>query len=94
MPQTPWLSLTRSMMLLGVESQAVIALRIARLSSGDSRAAREAVHMVQEKVVALGQSQLQVTSDVLSGRGHQAAGRAIGRYRRVVRANQRRLSRA
>lgn len=94
MSPSAWLKLTRSIMLLGMESQAVIALRLVRLSSGDGRAAQEATRMVQEKVIALGQSQMQFATDVLAGRGHQAAGKTIRRYRRVVRGNRNRLTRS
>ncbi|TDR85304.1 hypothetical protein [Enterovirga rhinocerotis] len=77
----PWLNMS----LLALESQQVVALRLARLAGGGTTAWREAQLMVLEKLEA----------------GHAAAGRLAGGattdsvvddYRRTVQANARRLS--
>ena len=89
---TALVTLTHSLVLLGIESQAVVALRLGLLASGDKRAAGEAVTMVHEKVVAFCETHAQITTAILTGRGEQVADDAIHHYRSLVHANQTRLS--
>jgi len=78
---------------LAGEAQAVIALRLARISAGDAAAGTEMVRMVAEKALAAGEAGMHVASAVASGRLDRAAQDVVTLYRRRVRANRRRLSR-
>jgi len=76
-----------SLMMLAIEANQVIGLRTMKLMRGGKRAVREAELMVREKVDAA----LEATASLMSG----ASGDAIvGRYRRRVAANAKRLTRA
>ena len=82
----PWIRLASDMVLLSMESQRVVSLRLTALAFGGSRAHVEAQRMILEKVFAAGSAgQL-----VAFGRSPEAI---IRHYRSRVRANQRRLSR-
>jgi hypothetical protein len=75
----------RDLTLLTVESQHVIWLRILKLAAGGASASAEAHRMVTEKVTAAAQIG---TGLALGG----SPAKVIGRYRRKVRANRRRLT--
>ena len=47
--------------------------------------------MVAEKLRAAAETQTQLLTSVLTGKGHLAPARALAGYRRKVRANRRRL---
>jgi hypothetical protein len=86
----PWLSLALSGTRLAVESQQVIALRLAKLAKGGRRAEREASLMVSEKMKALADSQRLIAA--ASGQGARAARKVLGLYQTRVTANKKRLS--
>lgn len=73
--------------MLAMESQQVIGLRLAKLSLGDAAAQAEAHRMVSEKITAAGEAAL-----LLATGG--STRKVIAGYRRKVRANVRRLSKA
>ena len=74
-----------SLMMLAVEANGVVALRMMKLMRGGKRARREAERMVSEKIHAA----MQATASLMAG----ASGDAIvHRYRRKVAANAKRLS--
>jgi hypothetical protein len=80
---------------LGFEAQCVVALRLMRLAGGGRIAAREASRMVAEKAAAMVEAQLAAARAVAGlGRSRNAAQAAFGTYKRAVRRNRRRLSRA
>jgi hypothetical protein len=79
-----WMRLTRDAVVLGVETQRVMALRLMKLSRGGRAAEAEARRMVTEKTDAL------VEAGVTLARGG-SAGTVLRRYRTHVRANKRRL---
>ena len=79
-----WFDLSLQTMMLGFEAQRVIGLRLAKLATGDA-AAVEAQLMVTEKVAAL----VEASTTLATGGSHKAV---ISRYRKHVRANERRLS--
>lgn len=80
-------------LMLGLEAQSVVALRLWRLSGGGTAAALEAQRMIVEKVDALWRAQLAASLALARGDGGEAAAAAAMRpIRRVVRANRRRLS--
>ena len=76
--------LTRDAVLLGVETQGVIGLRLMKLSRGGRAAELEALRMLTEKNTALAEAAMTLA------RGGPA-GTVIRRYRTHVRANKRRL---
>ena len=79
---------------LGAEAWMVMGLRWAKLAAGGPAAGLEAYRMVAEKSAAALDAQLAAAMALTTGAGHAAAGsKALGRYRRRVRANRRRLMR-
>lgn len=80
-----WWKLDMDATLLAMESQQVIALRLAKLATGGAAAQAEAQHMVTEKIMAAQEAALLIAT------GGSTAGVVAG-YRRKVRANARRLS--
>jgi hypothetical protein len=76
----------RSLTLLALEPQQVIALRATKIARGDAAAVREVTLMINEKIfegaVAAG--------SIMRGTSHD---KIIKRYRRRVRANAKRLAR-
>jgi hypothetical protein len=77
--------LTTDALMLGLETQQVIGLRVLRLSRGGAAAEAEAWRMVTEKTSALAEAGMTLA------RGG-SAGTVIRRYRSHVRANARRLT--
>jgi hypothetical protein len=76
--------LTHDAVMLGLEAQRVIGLRVIKLSGGGLAAQAEALRMVSEKTAALAEAGLTLA------RGG-SAGRVMRRYRTHVRSNKRRL---
>jgi hypothetical protein len=79
-----WMRLTRDAVLLGLDTQRVMALRLMKLSRGGRAAEAEAMRMVAEKTNALAEAGLTLA------RGGSAS-TVLRRYRTHVRANKRRL---
>jgi hypothetical protein len=79
-----WMRLTHDAVMLGLEAQRVIGLRLIKLSGGGPAAQAEALRMVSEKTAALAEAGLTLA------RGG-SAGRVMRRYRTHVRSNKRRL---
>jgi hypothetical protein len=84
---TNWMRLTLDAVMLGVETQRVIRLRLMKLSGGGRAAQAEALRMVSEKTAALAEAGMTLA------RGG-SAGTVIRRYRSHVRSNKRRLSKS
>jgi hypothetical protein len=82
-----WLKLSNDIAAGGLEGNRVIALRMVKLSRGGPGAKKEAVKMVVEKAVAHAEAALSLAS----GKPIESV---VGRYRSIVRANHRRLTRA
>lgn len=80
-----WINLATSTALLAIESQEVIALRMAKLAKGDRAAQREAQVMVHEKFVAFGEAFAK------TARGDSSKS-VVALYRKKVRANRVRLA--
>ncbi|MDF2996230.1 MAG: hypothetical protein K0R27_1867 [Xanthobacteraceae bacterium] len=78
---------------LASEAQAVIALRLARISVGDAAAGTEIMRMMTEKALAAGEAGMHVAVAAATGNLDNAARDVVVLYRRRVRANRRRLSR-
>lgn len=79
-----WRKLAWDANLLALESEWVIAMRLAKLSKGGRSASREASRMVTEKLSAMGEAGRKLAT---GGSGHSV----IKQYRRKVRSNLRRL---
>jgi len=73
-------------MMLGLESNRVIGLRIAKLMRGGKAAQREAQRMVSEKVLAAAKA----GTSLMAG---ASGDKIVEQYRRKVAANAKRLSR-
>lgn len=90
-----WMSLASKAMVLGVEAQYVIALRMARLATGGKSAEREVERMVADKLTAIAELNLAAAFGAAAGRDPGQISRdLIRRTSRRVRKNTRRLSRS
>jgi hypothetical protein len=88
-----WFALSSEAALLGLEAQCVIALRLIRLAAGGALAESEARRMITEKVEALGEAQAAAAIASINGRNsNKVAEKALGVYKRRIRANRRRLT--
>jgi hypothetical protein len=81
-----WMDLAFDSALLCAEAQQVVGLRLMKLASGGVHAEREAFRMVAEKGIAFADA----ASSLAAGAPVE---RVMRRYRSIVRANRRRLSR-
>ena len=73
-------------MMLGLESNRVIGLRMAKLMRGGKAAQREAHRMVSEKMFAAAKA----STSLMAG---ASADKIVAQYRKKVAANAKRLSR-
>lgn len=81
-----WMKLSSDMMLANFQAQRVISLRLAKLAQGGSSAEMESRRMVTEKIAAAGE----IAMAIACGASPQSV---VRRYRAIMRANERRLSR-
>ena len=89
-----WCALSLRTARLGWEAQSVIALRLMRLATSGPGSQAEARRMVTEKVAAVVEAQAAVVTATIEGaKGHRVAKKALGVYKKRVRANRRRLTR-
>jgi hypothetical protein len=90
-----WCALSVQAARLGWEAQGVMALRVMRMATQPAHSQTEARRMVTEKVAALGEAQAVVAAGVIKGgKNHRVAKKVLGVYKKRVRANKRRLTRA
>jgi hypothetical protein len=88
-----WLRLGAEAWLLGIESANVVTLRMLRVAAGGASAKAEARRMLSEKITAAWMLQ---SLSLLGLLGHTAPDITAGslrHYRKLVRANRRRLER-
>ena len=79
----------------GLDVWAVMGLRVAKIAIGDPAAGRETQRMIAEKTAAAVEAQFAMGLALAKGSTHHAAGRkAYAGYRRLVRSNRRRLTKA
>ena len=81
-----WMEFAFDSAMLCAEAQQVVGLRLMKLASGGVHAEREAFRMVAEKGIAF-------TEAATSLAAGAPVERVMRRYRSIVRANRRRLSR-
>jgi hypothetical protein len=90
-----WFALSVQTAKLGWEAQGVMALRVMRMATQPARSQTEARRMVTEKVATLGEAQGAASAAVIrGGKSHRVAKKVLGVYKKRVRANRRRLTRA
>jgi hypothetical protein len=89
--RNPWYDLSRDTLMLGLESQHVIGLRLLKAVMGGEAAQLEVALMVAEKAQAVIDAQFLLAESAFAGEPHLGPGRAIALFRRRVQANQRRL---
>ena len=96
MPRTrnPWLRLGHDAWMLGAEAATVMTLRTMKIAAGGPAAEREARRMVSEKVEAAQALQVMALTGALGVTAPSVVDKSLQHYRRKVRANRRRLSRA
>ena len=96
MPRTrnPWLRLSQDAWMLGAEAATVMTLRTMKIAAGGPAAEREARQMVSEKVQAAQALGVMAMTGALGFTAPGVVDKSIKHYRRKVRANRRRLSRA
>ena len=88
-PYASWMRTGLDAWTLGLETSAVIGMRIAKCASGGDLDGKEARLMVAEKVA----SALTLQSELFGLSPLAGTRKALGHYRRKVSANRRRLSR-
>jgi hypothetical protein len=90
-----WFALSLQTAKLSWEAQGVMALRVMRMAAQPAHSQTEARRMVTEKVAALGEAQAAAATAVIKGgKSHRVAKKVLGVYKKRVRANRRRLTRA
>ena len=80
-----WWNYSKQIVLAQMEAQRVVGLRLLKLSQGGPAAAKEAEKMISEKVDA------SINNAATLAAGGTPA-KVLGNYRRIIRANEARLS--
>jgi len=86
-----WTKLFTDSVMLGLNANRVIGLRLAKLSRGDAAAHAESRLMVDEKIKAAMDANLVAAHSILTGQPHLAPKRALSVYQKRVRKNLSRL---
>lgn len=87
-----WTKLLSDSVKLGVSANHVIALRMAKLAYGDAAARAESKMMLDEKVKAAIDANIEAARSVMTGQAHLAPSRALSVYQKRVHTNLSRLS--
>lgn len=91
--KTPdWPRLFADSMMLGLNANLVIGLRLAKIARGGPAAGAESRLMVEEKIKAAQDANVSAATAILTGKAHLAPERAMRVYQRRVRRNLSRLS--
>jgi hypothetical protein len=89
-----WLALSSQAMMLGLEAQRVIALRMLRIAGGGAHGQAEAERMMTEKLAAFGEAQAAAVTGAIEGHSsHRIGAKVLNVYAKRVRGNRRRLAR-
>lgn len=94
MRSNPWFRASFDLMALSLEAGSVIALRTVAMTAGGPEADRESQRMVREKLHALVDLQTMFFTGRLGTNAPSALNKTVTHYRRKVRANKRRLTKA
>jgi hypothetical protein len=92
MPTNPWMRVSVQAWLLDLEATNVVALRMLRLAAGGPAAAAEIHRMFAEKLVAASMLQSLAVIGALGSTAPNMAAKSLRHYRRIIRANRRRLA--
>ncbi len=87
-----WTRLLTDSVKLGVSANHVVALRMAKLAHGDAAARAESKLMLDEKVKAAVDANLEAARSIMAGQAHLAPARALSVYQKRVHKNLSRLS--
>ena len=87
-----WTRLLTDSVKLGVSANHVIALRMAKLAHGGAAARAESKLMVDEKVRAAMDANMEAARSIMTGHAHLAPTRALSIYQKRVHKNLSRLS--
>jgi hypothetical protein len=87
-----WTRLLTDSVKLSVSANHVIALRMAKLAHGDAAARAESKLMVDEKVKAAIDANIEAARSIMAGQAHLAPTRALSIYQKRVHKNLSRLS--
>lgn len=90
----PWIGISFDAWRLGLEASAVIGLRTLKIAAGGAAGQAEAALMVGEKLDSALALQAMALGGGLGATPAAASARTLAHYRRKVRANRRRLSKA
>ncbi|MGA8170515.1 MAG: hypothetical protein WB816_06750 [Methylocystis sp.] len=91
--KTPnWTKLLADSVKLGMSANHVIALRMSKIARGDAAARAESKLMVDEKIKAAVDANLEAARSIMTGQAHLAPTRALSIYQKRVRKNLSRLS--
>ena len=89
--KTSWPTIVANSIKLGATAPVVIVLRMAKLAKGGAAARRESKRMVDEKIKAAVDANVEAARSIASGKALQVPARTIALYQKRVRANLRRL---
>ncbi len=78
--------------MLAIESQQVIAMRLAKFAMGGPDVQREAELMVSEKLASMAETSQMMMMAALGGKHDLDAHKVVHHYRKKVSANVKRLS--
>lgn len=90
----PWLRMSMDAWTLGLEASTVAGLRTMKIAAGGAAGQAEAQRMISEKIQAGMELQARALTGGLGMTVPSAAARTMSHYRRKVRANHRRLTKA
>ncbi len=90
----PWFNVGLQAWSLGFEASTVVGLRVMKIAAGGAEGEAEAQRMVTEKIDSAFALQALALSGGLGLDPERAAEKTLAHYRKKVRANRRRLSRA
>lgn len=90
--RNPWFNMAWNAWSLGIEASTVIGLRTMKIAAGGAAAETEARRMVSEKVDAGLTLQAAALTGGLGFTPHGVGAKTLNHYRRIVRANRRRLA--
>jgi hypothetical protein len=76
---------------MSVTANAVIAMRLTKMTLGNVDPTHEGALMIAEKIDAAAEASFAAARSIAAGEAHHAAGRAVAVYRKRVDRNLRRL---
>jgi hypothetical protein len=93
MARNPWLRIATDTWLVALEASNVIALRMLRLAAGGAAAQSEATRMISEKFLVASTLNWLGLFGALGYTAPSITRKSLRNYRKVIRANRRRLER-